>query len=128
MAVFICSGYSMGTMRKNPRMASCTAALNPMRRQLGFSSGKRARRAGTCLLPIFCFQASEFAVRPRFELNPTPSDLLVGGSAIIVAIRLPPLANVRPGTSMQEHRRLHFSSTERVIYQYERTEGARALE
>src|ERR1700722_7390634 len=128
MAVFICSGYSMGTIRKKPRMASCTAALSPTRRQLGFASGKRARRAGTFLLPIFCFQASEFAVRPRFGPNPTPSDLLVGGSAIIVAIRSPPLANVRPGTSIEKHRWFDFSSTERVNYKYEGTEGVRTLE
>src|SRR5216684_4132908 len=115
-------------MRKNPRMVSCTAALNPTRCQLGFASGKRARRAGTCLVPMCCFQASEFVVRPRFELNPTPSDLLVGGSAIIVAIRSSPLESVRPGTPIQGHRSFNFSSTERVIYQYEGTEGARALE
>src|ERR1700720_349741 len=115
-------------MRKKPRMVSCTAALKPTRRQLGFASGKRARRAGTCLLPMCCFQASEFAVRPRFAPNPTPSDLLVGGSAIIVAIRLPPLADVCPGTPIRTHRSFDFSRSERVNYQYERTEGARALE
>src|ERR1700741_2012002 len=110
-------------MRKNPRMVSCTAALNPTRRQLGFASGKRARRAGTCLLPMFCFQASGFPVRLRLELNPTPNDLLFGGSAIIMAIRLPPRANVCPATSVPEHRSFDFSRTERVIYQYEGTEG-----
>src|ERR1700739_2123039 len=118
----------MGTMRKNPKMVNCTAALNPTRRQLGFASGKRARRAGTCFVPMFCFQASEFAGRVRLEPKPTPSDLFVGGSAIIVAIRLPPLARIRPETSIQEHRDIDFSRTERVIYQYERTEGVQALE
>src|SRR5579864_6746470 len=113
---------------KNATMVSCTAALNPTRRQLGFASGNRARRAGTCLVPMFCFQASELAVRPRLALNPTPSDLLVGGSAIIVAIRLLPRAKIRPGTSTRMHRSFDFSSTERVNYQYERTEGVRALE
>jgi hypothetical protein len=115
-------------MMKNPNMVSCTAALNPTRRQLGFASGKRARRAGTCLVPMCCFQASEFAERPRLGLNPTPNGLLVGGSAIIVAIRSPPLAKIRPGTSIRGHRSFDFSSTERVFYQYERTDGARALE
>src|SRR5579859_340891 len=118
----------MGTMIKNPKMESCTAALNPTRRQLGFASGNRARRAGTCLVPMFCFQASEFAVRPRLGVNPTPSDLFIGRSGNIVAIRVPPLANVRPETPIQKHRSFDFSSTDRVIYQYERTEGARALE
>src|SRR6266702_2541696 len=91
----------MGTMRRNARIVSWTAALNPTRRQLGFASGRRASRAGTCLVPICCFHASEFAVRLRLELNPTPSDLFVGASAIIVAIRLPPLAKIRPGTSTE---------------------------
>src|ERR1700675_2305916 len=128
MAVFICSGYNMGTMRKKPRMVSCTAALKPTRRQLGFASGNRASRAGTCLLPMCCFQASEFAVLPRFEPNPTPSSLLVGESADIVTFRLPPLASVRPGNSIQKHRGFDFSRSERVNYQYGGTEGARALQ
>src|SRR5260221_677814 len=118
----------MGTRMKNPKIVSWTAALNPTRRQLGFASGKRARRAGTCLVPMCCFQASEFADRARLGLNPTPSGLLVGGSAIIVAIRSPPFAKVRPGASTRGHRSFDFSSTERVFYLYERTEGARALE
>jgi hypothetical protein len=113
---------------KKPKMVTCTAALKPTRRQFGFASGKRARRAGTCFVPMFCFQASEFPVRPRLEPNPTPSDLLVGGSAIIVAIRLPPLAKIRPGTSTRVRRSFDFSSTERVKFQYERTEGVWALE
>src|SRR5690349_21338500 len=98
----------MGTRTKKAKMESCTAALNPTRRQFGFASGNSARRAGTCLVPIFCFQASELAVLERLELNPTPSDLLVGGSAIIVAIRLPPLAKIRPGTPIPEHRSFDF--------------------
>jgi len=75
---------------------------------------------------MFCFQASEFADRPRLGLNPTPNGLLVGGSAIIVAIRSSPFAKIRPGTSTRVHRSFDFSRTERVISQYERTEGARA--
>src|SRR5215472_17089757 len=70
-------------------------ALSPTRCQFGFASGRRARRAGTGLVPMFCFQASGLPARLRPELNPTPSDRLVGGSAIMVVIRLPPHARIR---------------------------------
>src|SRR5215471_14140261 len=95
-------------------------ALNPMRCQLGFASGRRARRAGTCLLPMCCFQASGLPGRLRLEPNPTPSDRLVGGSAIIVVIRLRPLANITPAASIPENRRW---KSKHVSIQYESTYG-----
>src|SRR5579863_5633074 len=71
-------------------------ALRPRRFQFGFASGSRARRAGMGLFPICCFQASGLAERDRFALKPTPSDVLGGGSAIIVVIRLSPLTETVP--------------------------------
>src|ERR1700739_4325105 len=102
-------------MIKNPKMVSCTAALSPTRRQLGFASGKRARREGTFFVPMFCFQASEFADRPRLGLNPTPNGLLVGGSAIIVAIRFAASCKNSSWNFDPVHRSFDFSRTERVF-------------
>jgi hypothetical protein len=59
-----------------------------------------AKRAGTGLLPIFWRQASELVARPRFALKPTPKEVFLGESAIIVVIRLPPLANICPEDSL----------------------------
>ena len=75
-------------------------ALKPSRFQFGFASGKRARRAGIGLLPMCCFQASGARGSPWYTLNPTPIEVLRGGSAIIVVIRLPPRADVYPDTSV----------------------------
>jgi hypothetical protein len=67
-----------------------------------------------------CFQASGLPARLRLEPNPTPSDLLVGGSAIIVVIRLPPLENIYPATSIPGGSTLEIA---RVSCQYESTYG-----
>src|SRR5208283_2412372 len=63
-------------------------ALTPMRSQRGLESGSRARRAGTCRLPMCCFQASGFEERAaRLAFKPTPIVLPRVESAIIVVIR-----------------------------------------
>jgi hypothetical protein len=49
------------------------------------------------LVPICRFQASALVERFRWASKPTPRDVLRGGSAIIVVIRLPPLEKVPPG-------------------------------
>src|ERR1700741_1612621 len=77
-------------------------ALTPTRPQFGFASGSNAKRAGICLLPICRFHASVPVTveRPRPALKPTPSNVLRGGSTIIVVIRLPPHAKIPPGDSI----------------------------
>src|SRR5579883_510630 len=105
---------------KKVRMAILSTALTPTRCQLGFASGNRAKRAGTGLVPMCCFQASGLPARLRLELKPTPSDLLVGGSAIIVVIRLPPRARIRSAEAIQRrgNRSLEIRTCELPVREY----------
>src|SRR6516225_5593679 len=97
-----------------------------MRPQLGFGSGSSPKRAGTGLVPMCAFQASRFVARPRLASNPTPSEVLRGGSAIIVVIRLPPHSEIGPLT--RSPRESSFLRLRTIFAQYEGTEYKEAPE
>src|SRR6266852_1914865 len=89
-AVVIRWGKSRGIMSKKPKIASCPAALKPMRSHRGLESGSKARRAATRLVPMAFFHAWGSPERPRLASKPTPIVVLRGGSASMVVIRVPP--------------------------------------
>src|ERR1700690_2786482 len=101
-------------------------ALRPTQFQPGLASGSRARRAGTALVPMCSFQASELG-RPRMASKPTPMELLGGRSAIIVLIRF--TASGRIFILKLDPREPRFCrSSGRVHYQYESTWGGKVSE
>src|SRR6516164_11261246 len=120
--VFMLSGYKSGTTMAPTTTETCRMALSHRRLQRDFPSGRRARRAGTGRVPMFCFQAGVFApaARPLLASKPTPSEVLLGRSTINVVIRVTPLATVRPGPDSKESSFLTKGSG-RLRCQYEGT-------
>src|SRR6516165_3295773 len=117
--VFMLSGYNRGTMMAPTTTETCRMALSQTRLQRDFPSGRTARRAGTGRVPMFCFQAG-VAARPLLVSKPTPSEVFLGRSTIIVVIRVTPLATVYPAPDSKESSFLTKGSG-RLRCQYEGT-------
>src|SRR6516164_5441009 len=102
--VFMLSGYKSGTTMAPTTTETCRIALSQTRLQRDFPSGRRARRAGTGRVPMFCFQAgaAAFPLRLLAASKPTPSDVFLGRSTIMVVIRVTPRATVHPVPDSEE--------------------------